>query len=348
MSRQIEEISSEAKVAGAVVGIAIVLSAFATLIFGGSYVTGMQAEDVQRSFRDMLAPPPYIEVEQGNEVAVAAFSSEGSMVVTVAAQGGAIRLWDTHYGMSVSSGIKGFHRDVNFVAFSPNGLKVITCGRNGSIAVWDVNSGDLKKLEISEKYYRNVTLSPDGRYIVTAEDDGIQFWNTQSGELFRTLKGIRAPFTFSPDGRKIAAQGDDDSVHVFDSQSGKILRTMEGEGYSIYSIVFSSDGRKILGGGQGTVRIWDVESGKVLQTLDITWSKDDAITAAFSPDSNKILTTTRYGASAQIWDVVTGKKVRSISLGIFGGSIRNAAFSPDGRKVLTTGKTARIWNLEWQ
>lgn len=64
--------------------------------------------------------------------------------------------------------------------------------------------------------------------------------------------------------------------------------------------------------------------------------------AAFSPDGQRVLTTS--GNTASIWDATSGQLIRKLQG--HRGNVYAAAFSPDGQRVVTGSRdqTARIWN----
>jgi WD40 repeat protein len=109
---------------------------------------------------------------------------------------------------------------------------------------------------------------------------------------------------------------------------------------SIYSFVFSRDGKKIYAAnGDGTIGEWDVSSGKELRF----WKAHDAwaYRLAFSPDY-KLLAS--YGDGVvKLWEPSTGREVRSLvmprteGIGEFPSAI---AFSNDGK--LITASTVGI------
>ena len=69
----------------------------------------------------------------------------------------------------------------------------------------------------------------------------------------------------------------------------------------------------------------------------------DAVnSAAFSPDGQRIITTSADG-TARVWNAASGQQVAQL-----GGhaAVNSAAFSPDGQRILTAGRDniARVWN----
>jgi len=101
-------------------------------------------------------------VPLGGPIRSAAFSLDGSLVVTVSADGKTTRVWDTIDGKSIGPPI---HHDVEVgsAAVSPQGRRVITTSSNGQATLWHVGSariiGRLNGIGAA-------AFSPDGRQVM--------------------------------------------------------------------------------------------------------------------------------------------------------------------------------------
>ena len=253
------------------------------------------------------------------------------------------------------------------VAFSPDGKKVIV-----SHVICDAETGQaLLQLEGHIGRIVSVAFSPDGTKIATSSPDGIQIWDAESGKELQKFKAnFKSAAPFSPDGKKIITIRYNTAV-MFDAETGKESQKLVGEtdvyrghpmaiqfkGHSedIHFVVFSPDGKKVATASRDrSVRIWDVESEKELYKL-ARQNGDSGVlfnSVAFSPDSQKVVTTDFYSGMhnntdvVRIWDAESGKELRKlVGHEYFAWS---AVFSPDGKKIVSASEdnTARIWNAD--
>jgi WD40 repeat protein len=236
------------------------------------------------------------------------------------------------------------------VIFSPDYKNVLTNSTEGTVQIWDVETGkELRTLEGPAIRIRSMRFSPDGKSILIARNDYItRIWDTESGKELRALEGyIRPPwrvpramrsFGFSPDGKRIVATNENGSaICIWDAESGILLRTLPSDAGS--SARFSRDGTRLIVsigarrmGEYRATRILDAESGMELHQLEGYPISD------FSQGTKKLITEDAK-KTTRIWDAESGKELLAVTG-------RNSDFSPDGRKLVTTlNDTARVWDL---
>ena len=139
-----------------------------------------------------------------------AVSPDGS--ATAVADGDVVRL-RTPAGEKVLEG----HKDtVNSVAFSPDGRRLVSAGRDHDVIVWDVATGaEAYRLEEAQSAsVEDARFSPDGRWLVTAGPKSVRLW-TADGEGGRYLYGPTSPPTavgFDPRSRAVLTREEDGTV----------------------------------------------------------------------------------------------------------------------------------------
>jgi WD40 repeat protein len=103
-------------------------------------------------------------------------------------------------------------------------------------------------------------------------DKTVRIWDAVSGTIQHTLEGHTnsvVSVAFSFDGLRIVSGASDHTVRIWDAVSGTIQHTLEGHTNSVLSVAFSSDGLHIVSGSYDeTVRIWDANTGAMQHILD--------------------------------------------------------------------------------
>ncbi|MBT3295204.1 MAG: protein kinase [Verrucomicrobia bacterium] len=105
-----------------------------------------------------------------DHVTTLAFSRDGQYVIT-GSRDMTARLWSLP-GCEEKLTLKGAGSAVSAVAFSPDGRRVATAGKQG-IRIWDATNGsELLKLEGHQGWIASLQFSADGRLLLSAGNDG--------------------------------------------------------------------------------------------------------------------------------------------------------------------------------
>jgi WD40 repeat protein len=189
-----------------------------------------------------------------------------------------------------------------------------------------------------------VAASPDGRHIVTQDDDGhLSLWDTTVSEPVEAPLAGRhclSALAFSPDGtRLVASEGD--ALLILDAATGSPLAAPFGEAAT--ALAYSPDGTRILGAVSNGIRVWDAATGNPVGPA-LAGETADMAFVTFSSDGRLVA-----GASdniVRIWDVVTGQSV-GVPLVGHTDRVNAVAFSPDGRRIVSGSDdaTLRIWDV---
>jgi len=247
------------------------------------------------------------------------------------------------------------------VALSPDGRRVVTGDLDGTVRVWDMNSGqELVRFEghtNSEghpKWVLDAIFSADGHQVMSASaDNTARVWEVSSGtesvrlELSAVL-GLDA--AFSPDGRMMAvasivamAPPDHMVVAVLEMASGREIARLRGHTELVLGIAFSPDGQWVGTASQdGTVRVWEAHSGR--QVACLCGHQGCVRGVAFSPDGQRVVSGGDDN-TVRVWGVLAGEELARLEG--HGLGVCSVAFSPDGSQVASASfdQSVRVWDV---
>jgi WD40 repeat protein/DNA-binding SARP family transcriptional activator len=237
------------------------------------------------------------------------FSADGSRVAAAWIDDENVQVLDLASDRTVSR----FHVAEAFdTALSPDGKRVAVASLEGDSAVFDVDTGK-KALELSgsDCCTREVSWSPDGRYVAVASDDATRVWAAETGKLLHTLLGDTdfLSAAWSPDSSRLVTGGSDGTTKVWEigvkgarelwSLSAQEMRS------GVAGVAFSPDGTKVMAGdiGISAVKIWDLRANG-----DAEWANLPLIGASeveFMPDGRRVVTHRKFDRTATVWDLQT-------------------------------------------
>src|SRR6266702_1171062 len=143
--------------------------------------------------------------------------------------------------------------NVNSVALSPDGQRIISGSDDGTIRVWNATTGETVAglLTGHTDWVWSVAFSPEGQRIVSGSHDGtIRVWNATTGETaagpFTGHTGWVWSVAFSPDGQRIVSGSYDRTIHVWNAATGETATgPFTGHTDPVLSVAFSPDGQRI-------------------------------------------------------------------------------------------------------
>ncbi|KAG2337995.1 WD40 repeat-like protein [Suillus weaverae] len=263
------------------------------------------------------------------------------------------------------------------VAVSPDG-KRIACGLlDGTIQVWDMETGEAlcAPLQGHTSRVMSVAFSPDGHRIVSGSGDNtVRVWDAKTvealGSPLRGHTGSVLSVAISPDGKRIVSGSDDKTIQVWDMETGEAFGPpLQGHTSEVRSVTISPDGKRIVSGSQdNTIRVWGMETGTALGTpleghdgpvLSVTILPDGKRIVSGSSDQTIRVWDMETGEAfcvplkghthntIQVWDAKTGEAVGSPLQG-HTNRVWSVAISPDGKRIVSGSfdKTVRVWDAD--
>ncbi len=114
----------------------------------------------------------------------------------------------------------GHSKGVAAVAWSPNGMRIASASKDGTVHVWDVvNGGNVYCYQGHSDWVTGVAWSPDGMRIASASKDRtVHVWNAADGSNVCCYNSHTAwvnAVAWSPDGTRLASASDDKTVHIW-------------------------------------------------------------------------------------------------------------------------------------
>lgn len=212
---------------------------------------------------------------------------------------------------------------VNAVAYSPDGTRLASASRDGTVRVWEVGNGR----EIA------VYRGHEGAKVV--EED-----KTKNPPV-QAVNVMRAPgVSFSADGKRVASCGSTD-VHIWEADTGKPVSVLKGHKADVRCVAFAPKTADLLlsGGDDKKWFLWDVTKDTPKHTFDEMGGRVEAV--AFSPDEKFVAATDHLGSGVIFGMDQLGKV-------LFGGAVSDkngskaVAFAREGGGFFAAGDDGRV------
>ena len=193
------------------------------------------------------------------------FSPDGTTLAVASGRSSRISLWDWTHRRRLAN-LDGRRGDINILAFSPDGTRLVSVDSTEEVSVWDVASRKaVSSLRAHKAGITTLAFSPSGRLFVTASyaEGVVRFWDPATGQPRGCLPSVLYGLTgvaFSPDATILAVSRSDEASlwNLASARQVGLVRVMTG---SLQAIAFAADGRTLAtGGSEGALRLWDLSN----------------------------------------------------------------------------------------
>lgn len=237
--------------------------------------------------------------------------------------------------------------DLRSVAISPTGDQIIAVDDHGGMARWSV-AGE-PSVDPSDRFKGLSTnmlraeLSPDGKSLLTVEDDRAVLWN-ETQPLYPVPGGTKFEATpsiaFSADSAWLAISSSDGSTYLSNTRTRSPVLTLRGQRGAARDPAFSGNGKRLAVVDADGVQVWSIPDGTLIGSLGERFGS--AMThPAWTSDGALLATTVSNGI--QIWDGNDASLLVELKLN---GGIANIAFAPDDRALNLVRDDGSLW--QWQ
>ncbi|PVU95873.1 hypothetical protein BB561_001565 [Smittium simulii] len=280
------------------------------------------------------------------DVTTLCWNKDGLMLATGCFDGHA-RIW-TLSG-ELHKVLDGHNAPIVAVKWSPSSKFLLTGSLDGTVIVWDTESGKIiSKFAAHKGSVLEVAWRCDNIFATCSTDSCIAIWSVSQtiSPLYKLMghKGEINTISWHSSGKLLASGSDDSSAKVWefvnDSRlniaSNNALVNEGGEMIEIDPIIVNHLSNQDKEIENADVRVRTL-LGHEQQVYVVEWLPNV---------ENAILATGSFDGSVRIWDAKTGENIRTLFA--HNDPIHAIAFSPDGRQLITGSFDCfvNLWSLK--
>ena len=223
---------------------------------------------------------------------------------------GHINIIDTHAKAEIKN-LKVHEGKVFFLEKHPTENWLYSCGEDGLVCVWDINSWDLLwKLKFSTAKIRRIAFDRNGSLAAIACGDGsVKIIEATQQRILFDLDAHQESSNsvcFLPNGNLISG-GKDAYLRIWDKSNGfSLQKEIPAHNFAIYDIVLSPTQKWMATVSRDkTIKIWDTKNIETPLRLDRAKSKAhlNSVNVAIWLQEEDLLATASDDRSVMLWKV---------------------------------------------
>lgn len=253
--------------------------------------------------------------------------------------------------------LRGHSGMVSFLNWSRNDKRLLSCGNDRTIRLWDIKTGECA--HVFEKHTEQITACawmPSGKEFVSgAHDSRILEWSVDSGECTGSY-GASAhvnDVTISRDGKLLIATCSDNVIQIFDTLTKELLSSMR-ESVSITSLFLSYDAKSLLVNTNANedpemkdpeIHVWDVPRLQVVQKFKGFKQTRYVIRACFGGHDQMFVLCGSEDNRVYIWERRNGNLIAKLEG--HSGYVNTVACSEENENLFASGSDDKTVIVSW-
>ncbi len=278
-----------------------------------------------------------------NQVAV----SPDSKLVATCSDDNTFILWETANGKQVR--LTSVQSGVRSLAFTKDGSAIITGEQNGTVTLWNLETGRLNKTigKVTGEV-NSVAFNNDGSLLAIGANT-LHVWRPSDDVLAAPFNGFTSSVTslaFSRDSSVIAAGNQDGRISLWNPKDGSQTAILEGHTEAVTALDFSADGRFLASGSSDNlIIIWDISSGQKVYIL--RGHSGGVRSVIFNNNGSRLASAGGWvDITVKMWDMTTGSPLYNIT-GFTKGDIELVLRAGTDMMASAGGDgIIRVWNYE--
>jgi WD40 repeat protein len=275
------------------------------------------------------------------------FSPDNRSLLTVGQTDGFVRLLDAESGQVVRSFGAPSQGGTRRAFFTPDGSTIVAGSKDGTIRVWEVETGHLRRvIPTGTGSLEDLAIAGGGANAVVVGAGGVlQVWSIPTGEMIADFTRLAAGSLITaadPAGTLVLAGARDGTITAIDIATKTRLWLQPAHREQIVSLAVGPKGVVASGSTDGLVHLWNGSTGESIRT--IATENGSVRSLAFDRTGMKIAAAGQW--RTRLWDV-DDRLQPPLDFGSAEG-MNDLHIRPDSRFLATchgASGLVRMWDL---